>query len=474
MFLAGLNKELDEVRGRILGKKPLPSMQEVFSEIRREEGRRIVMLGGNPSLTTETESSALVTKGYQEEGKKDGKRPWCDHCKRPWHTCETCWKIHGKPLNWKKKTVNEGRALQTGALDQGQQSSTGSFPFTKEQIDQLYKLLQPQTNPSCSLAQNGNYLIAALASVNLNCPWIIDSRETDHMTGLSKLFSSYSPCARNQKIKIADGFLSAIAGKRSIIVSHSLTLNDVLHVPNISCNLLSISKLTRDQNCQANFFPSRCEFQDLISRKMIGSARQSEGLYFFEDGSNLRQQSQSLSTCLESMSVSSDNDIMLWHFRLGHPSFRYLKYLFPKLFMNKDPSFFKCEICELAKHHRVAFPSQPYKPSKPFSIIHSDVWGPNRISTLSNKRWFITFTDDHTRLCWVYLLKEKSEVEQVFKIFYRMVQTQFQTNIQIFKSDNGKEYFNSILGNFFLEKGIIHQSFCIDTPQQNDIAERKK
>ena len=201
-----------------------------------------------------------MTKGYQEEGKKDGKRQWCDHCKRPWHTRETCWKIHGKPSNWKKKTVNEGRALQTGALDQGQQSSAGSFPFTKEQIDQLYKLLQPQTNPSCSLAQNGNYLTAALASVNLNCPWIIDSRATDHMTGLSKLFSSYSPCAGNQKIKIADGSLSTIAGKWSIIVSPFFTLNDILHVPNLSCNFLSISKLTCVQNCQANFFPSHCEF----------------------------------------------------------------------------------------------------------------------------------------------------------------------------------------------------------------------
>lgn len=43
-FLAGLNRDLDEVRGRILGRKPLPSIREVFSEVRREENRSKVML----------------------------------------------------------------------------------------------------------------------------------------------------------------------------------------------------------------------------------------------------------------------------------------------------------------------------------------------------------------------------------------------------------------------------------------------
>ena len=47
VFLAGLNKNLDEVRGRILKRKPLPSLREVFAEVRREEGQRKVMLGEN-------------------------------------------------------------------------------------------------------------------------------------------------------------------------------------------------------------------------------------------------------------------------------------------------------------------------------------------------------------------------------------------------------------------------------------------
>ena len=54
-----------------------------------------------------------------------------------------------------------------------------------------------------------------------------------------------------------------------------------------------------------------------------------------------------------------------------------------------------------------------------------------------------------------------------------MVQIQFQAQIKIFWSDNGKEFFNHVLGNFFDEKGIIYQSSCSNTPQQNRVAERK-
>ena len=70
-------------------------------------------------------------------------------------------------------------------------------------------------------------------------------------------------------------------------------------------------------------------------------------------------------------------------------------------------------------------------------------------------------------------MKEKSEAGSIFKFFHSMIQTQFQAKIQVFRTDNAREYFNVILGNYLLENGIIHQSSCIDTPQQNGIAERK-
>jgi hypothetical protein len=101
------------------------------------------------------------------------------------------------------------------------------------------------------------------------------------------------------------------------------------------------------------------------------SAKEIDGLYYLDDGSHLSRQCQS--TSLNSVSVSKDNDIMVSHYRLGHPSFQYLKYLFPNLFQNGRPSSFQCEICQLAKHH-TSFSTQPYKPTTPFIAIHSNVF----------------------------------------------------------------------------------------------------
>ena len=63
----------------------------------------------------------------------------------------------------------------------------------------------------------------------------------------------------------------------------------------------------------------------------------------------------------------------------------------------------------------------------------------------------------------------KTEVENLFKIFYSTVETQFQTKIGILHIDNGTEYFKEVLGSFLKVKGIHHQSTCVDTPQQNGI-----
>ena len=54
-----------------------------------------------------------------------------------------------------------------------------------------------------------------------------------------------------------------------------------------------------------------------------------------------------------------------------------------------------------------------------------------------------------------------------------MIKTQFQTTIQIFRTDNGREYFNNILNRYLSSEGIIHQSSCPNTPQQNGVSERK-
>ena len=113
------------------------------------------------------------------------------------------------------------------------------------------------------------------------------------------------------------------------------------------------------------------------------------------------------------------------------------------------------------------------KSSVPFMIIHSDVWGPSKTATFGGAHWFVTFIDDCTRMTWVCLMKSKGEVTSLFQQFYKMVQVQYKSQIQVLRNDNGGKYVNSELRAFLDHYGIVHQTTCPYTPQQNGVAERK-
>ena len=110
-------------------------------------------------------------------------------------------------------------------------------------------------------------------------------------------------------------------------------------------------------NCSAKFLPSHCVFQDLSSGKTNGSAKEREGLYYFNE-TDVRGQCPP-NVC-NFASRPKDSELLLWHKKMGHPSFQYLKYLFPSLYSNKASWDFQCEVCELAKHHRASFPKSKF------------------------------------------------------------------------------------------------------------------
>ncbi|KAL4030378.1 hypothetical protein IC575_008614 [Cucumis melo] len=209
----------------------------------------------------------------------------------------------------------------------------------------------------------------------------------------------------------------------------------------------------------------------MSSRRTIGTTRHSRGLYILDDDTSCS--SFSRVSLLSSYFSTSEQDCMLWHFRLGNPNFTYMQCLFPHLFSKLDVSSLSCDVCTRAKH-RVSFSSQPYKSTQPFTLIHSDVWGPSKVGISSRKRWFVTFTDDHTHLTWVYRITDKSEVSSIFQNFYHTIETQFHTKIAILRSDNGREFQNHNLSEFLASKGIVHQTSCAYIPQQNGVAANEK
>ena len=108
------------------------------------------------------------------------------------------------------------------------------------------------------VAQKGNLPTAFNAKKNNTQSWIVDSGASNHMTGDSSVFHNYTPSFENNTVRIADGTSSKVAGIGTVIISKDITLNSVLFVPNLDCNLLSISKITRDLNCVTKFNSNIC------------------------------------------------------------------------------------------------------------------------------------------------------------------------------------------------------------------------
>ena len=77
---------------------------------------------------------------------------------------------------------------------------------------------------------------------------------------MSTMFTSYAPSPGNHHVKIADASYSVVVGVGIVKINPNISLQAVLHVLNLSCNLLSISKITKDLNCVVNFSPSVCVF----------------------------------------------------------------------------------------------------------------------------------------------------------------------------------------------------------------------
>ena len=106
-------------------------------------------------------------------------------------------------------------------------------------------------------------------------------------------------------------------------------------------------------------------------------------------------------------------------------------------------------------------------------LIHSDIIGHIPTPSYVKSRYVLTFIDDFSRYCWVYFLKQKFEVYDIFKVFKGLVENLSGKKIKVLRDDNGKEYINKNLHHICEENGIQMQHSVPYTPQQNGVVECK-
>ncbi|XP_019427158.1 PREDICTED: uncharacterized protein LOC109335479 [Lupinus angustifolius] len=171
----------------------------------------------------------------------------------------------------------------------------------------------------------------------------------------------------------------------------------------------------------------------------------------------------------------SSSKFYLWHSRLGHVSSPRLKYLASTGVLGslQPNNISDCCGCKLAKFSALPFPKSVSISKAPFDLVHSDVWGPSPIATKSGSKYYVSFIDDYTRYCWIFLMKHHSEFFGIYCHFRALVNTQYNSVIKCFRCDLGGEYTSNKFSELLSSDGTVHQAFCTDTPEQNGVAERK-
>lgn len=410
----------------------------------------------------ECHDAALFTRGNA----KSKKVVICHHCGIPGHIKPKCPQLRKK----KKATSN--------VKDKSQASSTN------------VSSVNPQTGASL--------LTSFCAKVN-DGDWYVDSAASASMTNKRSWLTNYSDKNPDSNVTIADGNSLPSKGSGDVRVSIKDSdvdkISNVVYVPNLTTNLLSVKSMV-DKDYVVVFHNQKCEIfhQGAISfndAKPVATARDTNGLYRL-DASVITSHSASsdevtsligsrneirsgTDSHVEFAAIAAVTDPEIWHRRLGHLSRYGMDLMRQGLVTGMNftaHSTDVCVPCVEGKLSRQPFKTSGSRASELLGIVHSDVCGPMSCESFSGKRYLLTFTDDFSRKTFGYYLHSKDEVFAYFKVFKAFVENQVDKRIKILRSDGGGEYVNNTMKAYLEECGIKHEITIPHSPQQNGVSER--
>nr|GEX18894.1 putative ribonuclease H-like domain-containing protein [Tanacetum cinerariifolium] len=185
------------------------------------------------------------------------------------------------------------------------------------------------------------------------------------------------------------------------------------------------------------------------------------------------------SNSLACLLAKASSQSWLWHQCLSHLNFSTINNLvknnlvqgFPKMKFEQDHL---CSACEQGKIHQKHHKSKTaFASNKPLYLLHMDLCGPMRVASINRKRYVLVVVDDYSRYTWVFFLHSKDEASEVLISFIKKTQVNLQLQVQRVRTNNGTEFKNKTLANFFDEVGITQQFLAARTPQQNGVVERR-
>ena len=247
-----------------------------------------------------------------------------------------------------------------------------------------------------------------------------------------------------------------------------LTLTEVLHAPEMSCNLLSIRSIT-DKGYRMSFHENCCSIESRDD-KVIAEV-QKKGNLFQQHGESVKSKFEE---CANAATAASRE---IWHSRLGHVGDATLEKLAAGhsvrgVTVKGDQKRSFCEGCAKGKASHVRPQAlNEIRATRRCGIVHSDVLGPVSIVSLTAKRFMISFTDDMTRCSQVYFMNSKSEALDKFKEYQASAEGTSGELIGVLHTDCGGEYMSREFKRYLVHQKIEHEETCAHSPEQNGVAE---
>lgn len=326
----------------------------------------------------------------------------------------------------------------------------------------------------CPLRENASKALISecMVAVNHKDMWFLDSGATEHMSMRKEWFDTYVQLTEAHPVRIGNGNVINAVGRGNINISafNGATwtdrfLLDVLHVPEIHTNLFSQGR-TCDKGHVFMSDNEQCEFVAAESGEVVVTGVRETGLF------RMLIRKRETPNVSESAAFKCES-LRVWHKRLAHQNVSYVKrFLQLRNIQYKDEQF-QCEPCILGKHHRLPFSERKEKETECGAIIHADVCGPIEVKSYGGASYFLLLKDDYSHYRMAYFLKKKSDVAGKIVEFIKATHQQTNFRVKTVRFDNGGEFVNDALTQFYANEGIKQVTTISYTPEQNGTIERE-
>ena len=383
-------------------------------------------------------------------------------------------KIKKKPQQKQKTAKGKGKAPEEGE-DKGKKKAAvtcffcGKKGHIKSQCRKfLAHVATLKENPVAAVA-SGVFVVENCLSISTES-WVLDTGSGSHIcNSLQGLRRSRRLGTGEMDLRVGNDASTHAVGDYhlSLPKGNILILKNCYFVPNMMCNIISVSVLTTE----GYVFGLRDDVMNVMKdRILVANGTLSNGIYILDQNSLVLTTQNT-----KKRNASGMNDSYLWHCRLGHISKNRLDKLHKDGLI--DPYSYEtydtCHSCIKGKMTKTPFIGKGARVEELLGLIHSDVCGPMSTHARGGYSYFVTFIDDFSRFGYVYLIKNKSEVFEKFVEYKTEVEKQLGKSIKCLRSDRGGEYLSSEFLTFMKDHGILSQLTPPYTPQHNGVAERR-